>query len=232
MATRPKPSGMLLPMRVWDQATRLFHWALTLLLITSYVSISLADGKQAALWMKVHILSGEAILALLLFRILWGLFGSDTARFVTFLRGPTAVWRHVAHFRLREPDRQVGHNAAGGWIVLALLALIGVQVGTGLGANDDGSSEGPLAHFLAKPTSDLLSLLHGINFTVLAGFAGLHVLAVIGYKLFKGHDLLRPMITGKKRLPAATPAPRMASPLLAVLAFSLAAGVTVVISRL
>ena len=232
MAMRPKKTGILLPMRVWDAATRLFHWSLVLLVALSYVSISLADGPNASLWMKIHFISGETILALLLFRIIWGVIGSETARFHRFLRSPIKALHHLAALLKREPDTEVGHNAAGGWMVLLLLALLLAQVVTGLVSNDDGINEGPLAKFVTKSLSDQLSNWHGILFNVLAALIATHVLAVIAYLVLKGQNLVRPMFTGKKRLPAATKSPRMASQLLAVAVLAFATAVTVTLSRL
>src|ERR1700722_4634080 len=91
---------------VWDLPTRLFHWALVLLVLTSWISVSLNR-------MALHFLSGYSIATLLLFRLAWGLAGSDTARFANFLRRPAAALRHLAQLRRREPDFEVGHNAAG-----------------------------------------------------------------------------------------------------------------------
>ena len=227
-----RTQGMLLPMRVWDLATRLFHWALLLAIVVAYTSICLADGPYAGLMMRVHVICGETVLGLVLFRILWGLFGSDTARFSHFLRSPLAALRYLAQFRRREPDLQVGHNPAGGWMVLLLLLLVAVQVGTGLFANDDGNTTGPLAQFVAKPMSDQLSKLHGINFNILAAAIALHVITVLFYTVVKGHNLVRPMLTGKKRLPAATRSPPLANPWLAGLTMAIAAGVTVLIAWL
>jgi cytochrome b len=232
MAMRPKKTGILLPMRVWDGATRLFHWSIVLLVIVSYVSISLADGPRANLWMRIHFASGETMLALLLFRLIWGVIGSDTSRFARFLLSPVAALRHVGNIRKREPDTEVGHNAAGSWMVLALLLVLLAQVVTGLFANDDGVNEGPLAQFAAKSTSDLLSGWHGIIFNVLAALIGLHVVAVIAYAVLKGQNLVRPMITGKKKLPAATRAPRMVSPLLAFAVLLVSAGMAVFVGRI
>lgn len=215
MSLRPTPRSILLSMRVWDGATRLFHWLAVLLVLLSYVSITLADGKDALFWMRVHITSGEAMLALLIFRVIWGLVGSDTARFARFIVSPLRAIEHLRHIARREPDTQIGHNAAGGWMVVILLLLLAGQVVTGLCANDDGSSEGPLAKYVGKATSDALAEAHGMIFNVLGAAIVLHIVAIITYWLLKRHNLLRPMITGRKRLPAATRVPRMASPLLA-----------------
>lgn len=232
MALRTKPTGILLPMRIWDGATRLFHWSLVLLMAVSYVSITLADDPYTVLAMRIHVLSGETMLAVLLFRIIWGFVGSETSRFGRFVRSPIAALRYLGTLFRREPDRAVGHNAAGGWMVMALLLLLLVQIGTGLGSNDDGLTEGPLVKFISHDASNLLSKIHGINFNILAAAAGLHVLVVVIYAVFKGQNLVRPMVTGKKRLPAATKAPRLANPWLAVVTAAIAIGLTVLVGRL
>lgn len=229
---RPGTIGMKLPMRVWDGATRLFHWAIVLLMAVSYASVSLAYGPRALLWMQIHLISGDTMLALLLFRLAWGIFGSDTARFQRFLQSPRAAFRHLAEFRRSPPDTQVGHNAAGGWMVVILLALLLLVVVTGLFANDDGATTGPLAQFVSKSTSDQLSALHGSAFDVLLGASALHVVAVVWYLGVKRQNLILPMITGKKRLPAATPSPRMRSPLLAAATLAVAAALATLIGRL
>ena len=166
-------------------------------------------------WMRLHVWSGLSILTLLLFRLIWGFIGSDTARFTHFLQSPFAAIRHLLHLARREPDTEVGHNAAGGWMVIAMLAILFVQAGTGLCANDDVLTEGPLALIVGKERSDWLTHIHDVNFTLIEIVVALHVLAIVTYRLLKGHNLLMPMVTGKKRLPGATRAPRMMHPILA-----------------
>jgi cytochrome b len=204
-----RQSVLRLSMRVWDLPTRLFHWAIVILVATSYLTYRFNQ-------MHYHVLSGYAVLTLLLFRIVWGFVGSDTSRFVRFLKSPIAAFRHLAEFPKRVPDDEIGHNAAGGWMVLVMLALLAAQVGTGLFSNDDAMTDGPLAHLVGKETSDQVTSWHGLNFNLLLGAIGLHVLAVIAYGLIKRHNLLRPMITGRKRLPGHFRQPRMASSLLAL----------------
>ncbi len=213
------------PVRVWELPTRLFHWAIVLLVGFSWLC-------ARCNWMDWHLLSGYTILTLLLFRLAWGFVGSETARFGQFLAGPVAALRHVAHLARREPDHQVGHNAAGGWMVLGLLLLLAVQVGTGLFANDDVLTEGPLAEAVDKSTSDWLSHIHVVNFRLIAIAMAAHVLAVLTYAVLKRHDLVRPMLTGRKQLPAGLRPPRMASPWLALLLLAAAAGaVTWLVNR-
>src|SRR5579863_5025168 len=106
-----------LPMRIWDLPVRLFHWTLVILIFTSWLS-------SRMLWMRLHVFCGLSILTLLLFRIVWGFIGSDTARFTHFLKSPIEAIRHLIQLPRREPDTEVGHNAAGGWMVLGLLGLL------------------------------------------------------------------------------------------------------------
>lgn len=212
-----KPRVPNLMMRVWDAPIRLFHWIVTLLVIFSYVSISKG-------WLELHFLSGYTILALLLVRLAWGFIGSETARFSKFLRSPIEGLRHLAHFTRRGPDTEIGHNAAGGWMVLLLLAALFAQVGTGLFSNQDGLTDGPLAHHVARATSDAVTTIHGnLFYYVLLGLIGLHVLAVLAYAAVKRHDLVRPMVTGRKRLPATMRQPRFVNPALAGLLLAIAA---------
>jgi cytochrome b len=205
------------PVKVWDVPTRVFHWAVVLLVGFSWLS-----AKQN--WMDWHVVSGYAILTLLLFRIAWGVIGSETARFSRFLVNPSMALRHLRHLNRREPDCAIGHNAAGGWMVLVMLLLLCVQAGTGLYANDDVLTEGPLAETVSKGTSDLLSHIHVLNFKLIEIAVLLHVVAVAAYGVLKGQDLVRPMVTGWKRLPGDPPAPRLANPLLALVVVAAAAG--------
>jgi cytochrome b len=208
-------------MRIWDLPTRLFHWILVLLLLISWGS---AEWNN----MRVHVISGLTILALLLFRLVWGFIGSDTSRFSRFLKSPVAAVQRLLELHRREPDTETGHNAAGGWMVLVLLGVLLIQVGTGLCANDDVLTEGPLARTVGKEDSDWLTHLHHLNFVLIEILVALHVLAIVAYRVLKGHNLLMPMITGKKRLPGATIAPRMMHPIVALVVFVLAALAVVV----
>ncbi len=208
----------ILPIRVWDAPTRLFHWAIVVLIGVSWLSESLG-------WMTIHFVSGYSIIALLLFRLIWGFVGSETSRFSRFLKSPVAALRQLAHLHRREPDTEIGHNAAGGWMVLLMLVLLAVQAGTGLCANDDGATEGPLFNYVGKAWSDWLSHVHSINFTLIQIAVVLHVLAIVAYAVPKRHDLVRPMLTGEKYLPMGTQGPVLARPWLALVVFAIAVAV-------
>jgi cytochrome b len=212
-------------MKVWDLPVRLFHWAIVLLILFAW-------GTQEFNYMDWHVRIGYTILTLLLFRIVWGFIGSDTARFTRFLRSPVAAFRHLGRLRRREPDREVGHNAAGGWMVLVMLALIGVQAGTGLFSNDDANTEGPLMHFVSKDQSDWLSHIHSVNFKLIEAVIVLHLLAIVTYAVLKRQNLVRPMLTGTKLMPADAAPPRLVSPLWAAVTLAVAAGVVAWLVRL
>ncbi len=211
-------SERTVPMRVWDAPTRLFHWAIVFLLGLSWLTESRG-------WMELHFLSGYSVIALLLFRVAWGFVGSETARFSQFVRSPVAALRHLAHLRRREPDTEIGHNAAGGWMVLMMLALLAVQAATGLCANDDGDTEGPLFAYVGKDWSDWLSHIHAVNFKLIKVAVVAHIAAILAYAVLKRHDLVRPMITGRKHLPDAMTPPALVSPLRAIVLLAVAAGI-------
>jgi cytochrome b len=215
--------------KVWDGWIRLFHWSIVVLIAVSFVSMRTGN-------VQVHYLSGYTVLTLLLFRIAWGVLGSDTARFTRFLRSPLAALRHLGGFRLREPDTEIGHNAAGGWMVLVLLGLLLVQATTGLFANHepgfDYDAHGPLALKVSDALSARLTGIHHFNFNLILAAIGLHVVAVLAYRVVKGHDLIGPMVTGFKSLPARLAPPRMGSPILAAAFLSAAALAVWGISRL
>jgi cytochrome b len=206
------------PIKVWDLPVRLFHWLIVVL-------IAAAWGTQELGLMDWHMRVGWTILTLVLFRVGWGFVGSDTARFSRFLRSPLAAFRHLARLRQREADREIGHNAAGGWMVLVMLVLIGVQGGTGLFANDDSDTEGPLMHLVGKSRSDWLSHIHSINFNLIEAVIVLHVLAILAYAVLKRQNLVRPMVTGTKQLPNDAAAPRLVNPAWALLVLVIAAGI-------
>lgn len=177
---------------VWDWPVRGFHWLLVALLGAAW-----ATAEAGIDYMHWHMRCGYAVLTLLLFRLLWGVVGSGSARFGGFVRGPRAVWAYARAWFSRHPQHYLGHNPLGGWMVLALLALVAVQAGSGLFANDDIVNEGPLARLVSGDVSGLLTAIHKFNFNLLLGAVGLHVAAVLLY-LWRGDNLLKAMFTGRK----------------------------------
>jgi cytochrome b len=174
---------------VWDLPTRLFHWLLAALIGFSWWS---AKNDE----MDLHVWSGIAILTLLVFRLLWGLFGSSTARFANFIRGPAHVWGY-----LRGRWRGIGHSPLGALSVIALLLATAVQVGLGLFSTDeDGLVSGPLAHLVSLDASEEIADLHHDFFDVLLVLIIIHVCAVLIYRLVLRQKLIGPMITGRGEL--------------------------------
>jgi cytochrome b len=176
---------------VWDIPTRLFHWSIVCLVLTSWIA---ADQG----YMRVHLWSGSTLLALLLFRLIWGVIGSTTARFSDFVTPPHTVLGYLRALVSANKPHHAGHNPAGGWMVVVFLALLCAQVGTGLFANDGLHFNGPLALHVGTDTSDRLTALHGTLFNVLLLLIYLHVVAVFFYFFVKNENLIAPMVTGKK----------------------------------
>ena len=203
--------------KVWDAPTRLFHWLLVLLLASAY-----ATAKSG--WIDAHFLVGYSILALVLFRVAWGLIGSETARFANFVRPPGAALAHLAHVLRREREDTVGHNPAGAYMILVLLGLLALQTGTGLFSTDGIMVDGPLAGWVSAQTAERITAWHAFNFDLIAIAVAIHVLAVIVYAVVLREDLVRPMVTGWKKLPAdAAGAPHLVSAVRALLTFLVAA---------
>ena len=202
---------------VWDLPTRLFHWALV-----GLIGFSWWTGEQGK--DDLHFYSGYAVLTLLIFRVLWGIFGSSTARFSTFVRGPRAVRDYLGRMK-SWPG--VGHTPLGALSVIALLLLLFVQVGTGLiQTDDDGLVEGPLAPLVSYEVSDTAHGLHEVTFNLLLALIGLHIAAVLFYRLALGKKLVGPMITGRAKLHSSAEPMRPGKTWAAILCLIVALGVT------
>lgn len=179
---------------VWDLPTRIFHWLLVLL-----VTISFVTGKLGGTAMQYHEWSGVTILVLVLFRVLWGFWGGIPSRFATFMRGPRKVFGYARSLLGKGHEPYLGHNPMGAWSIVAMLAALAIQAGTGLFANDDILTEGPLFHLVSKDTSDWLTRIHLINQNILVGLVLLHIGAVVFYLVVKRENLILPMVTGHKQ---------------------------------
>ena len=184
--------------KVWDLPVRLVHWALVALLAFQIVS-----AKVGGWLIDWHLISGYAILVLVLFRVLWGFAGSTSARFGSFLAPPAVALRFASQLLARRAQAYAGHNPLGGWMVLALLASLLVQVGTGLFANDGIATEGPLAALVSIEVSDRLTTLHRWNLRMLLVLAVVHTAAALYHWLALKENLIGAMFTGVKRLRAA-----------------------------
>ena len=200
--------------RIWDAPTRLVHWLLVALVAFSWWTAE--NGR-----MDWHRYSGYAVLGALVFRIYWGIVGSDTARFANFVKGPRAVAQY-----LRDKSAIVGHNPLGALSVIALLVLLITQVGLGLFAVDvDGLESGPLSHLVSFDEGREYAKSHELVFNILLAFIALHIAAVLFYLIIKRDNLIAPMIIGAKNWAANAPQLKFASWWIALPGIAIAAAI-------
>lgn len=176
--------------KVWDLPTRLFHWLLVMLIAAAIITGQI--GGNAIDW---HGRIGLALVGLIAFRIAWGVLGSTTARFSSFFPTPSSLRAY-----LKGEWHGVGHNPLGAFSVFGLLALISLQLATGLLSNDDIAFNGPLSSLIAKSLSDTLSGVHEFTFSLLIALIGLHLAAIAFYTHVKKDKLIKPMLTGWKEV--------------------------------
>ncbi|MBT1444525.1 cytochrome b/b6 domain-containing protein [Shewanella sp. JM162201] len=176
--------------RVWDLPTRLFHWLMVALLGLLWWSAEVGE-------MQWHQVFAYALMALVLFRLLWGFIGSDTARFNHFLHHPLTVIQYAKAAASKGVKGHHGHNPLGGYMVMTMLLVLLVQLGSGLFATDEVFTEGPLVSMVSSDTASWLTWLHKRNFDLLLILAAVHVLAVVAH-IIKGDRLLGAMFTGKR----------------------------------
>ncbi|UJF23069.1 cytochrome b/b6 domain-containing protein [Shewanella sp. OMA3-2] len=195
--------------KVWDFPVRAFHWVMVVLLGALWWS---ADAGE----MSLHQIFAYLLLTLLAFRLVWGVIGSDTAKFTHFIRSPKTV---VQYAKDKHKPQSLGHNPLGGYMVVLLLSLLTIQLVTGLFATDDIFTEGPLYSYVSSDAVSTLTWVHKQNFNIILGFAAMHVLAVIVY-LVKGENLITAMITGYKRVKGELLHPKMTCIWLALIVFA------------
>ena len=206
--------------RIWDLPTRIFHWVLAVLVVVCYLS---GDNGR----FDIHIPAGQALLVLVLARVLWGFAGSEPSRFRAFLRPLREIAAYVRTLGKRAPGHHPGHNPLGGLSVVAMLAVLLLQAGLGIFAVDvDGYNEGPLSFLVSYDAAREAAELHGDVVDILLVLVGLHLAAILFYRLWKREKLVKPMVTGWASLPAGDrPAPRLVSAWRALLVLAIAAAV-------
>ena len=204
--------------RIWDLPTRIFHWVLVALVVVCYLS---GDNGR----FDIHIPAGQALLVLVFARVLWGFVGSEPSRFRAFVRPVREIAAYVRTLGKRAPGHYPGHNPLGGLSVVAMLAVLLLHAGLGVFAVDvDGYNEGPLSFLVSYDAAREAAELHGDVVDVLLILVGLHLAAILFYRLWKRERLVKPMVTGRAALPAAgRSAPRLVSAWRALLVLSIAA---------
>ena len=193
---------LLTTVRVWDLPTRTFHWLLASCVLASITSAWL--GGNAMAW---HFRLGYVVFTLLGFRILWGLVGGHWSRFANFIYAPATIARYLRGASQAHDHHEVGHSPLGAFSVFGLLGLLALQVGTGLFADDEIASNGPLVKFVSGATSLALTKWHrNVGQWLIIAMIALHVGAILYYLVAKKRNLVRPMLSGDKQLVAPAPA--------------------------
>ena len=211
-------SASLRKVRIWDLPTRIFHWVLVVLVVVCYLS---GDNGR----FDIHIPAGQALLVLVAARIVWGFVGSEPSRFRAFIRPLREIAANVRTLGRRAPGHHLGHNPLGGLSVVAMLLVLLLQAGLGVFAVDvDGLYEGPLSFLVSYDAAREAAELHGDVVDVLLVLVGLHLLAILFYRLFKREKLVKPMVTGWAAFPLGDrPAPRFVSAWRGLLVLAIAA---------
>ena len=185
--------------KVWDAATRLFHWGLVIGVVICWFT-----GDDKGLAYRVHTVAGYVVLCLVLFRILWGFVGNERARFSDFVANWPTVRRYAAGLARLKPVRYVGHNPLGGWMILLLLIVLLAIVATGL-LGAAGIRGSLLEGLLTRAQAHRFEGIHEALANVLYILVGIHVAGVLVDMLLTRENLIRAMIDGQK--PAGQPSP-------------------------
>jgi cytochrome b len=183
--------------KAWDLPTRLFKWSLVVLVFSSWLTNQ--QGDAGITW---HIRTGYAILILLVFRLLWGVFGSSTARFANWVTWPWTALRYGFDLVRGRGRPYLSHNPLGGWMIILLIVVVGSQGVAGLfTADHNGIYGGPFANLdFGDPTpiQRAFSRYHHQAFYWLLAFVAVHVGVNLFYQFVKKDPVIGAMITGRK----------------------------------
>ena len=178
--------------KVWDIPTRLFHWSLVILFIFMIVS-----GESDDL-MEWHFYAGYLLAGLISFRLIWGFLGTRYARFSEFNLGPATVIRYTLGLLKAEHKPYYGHTPPGSVMIILLIGLLALQLVTGMLSTDDIIWNGPFYNSVSESTAELAGEIHETVQGLLQILVGLHVLAIILYKVKFKEALVPAMLHGKK----------------------------------
>ena len=211
--------------KVWDVPTRGFHWMLVFLVaVNAYTGFITPEW-----WMGVHIWVGYGLVALMIFRLVWGVCGSEYSRVASFIYPPRDTFEHVRGLMLLRPPHYVGHNPTGALMVFALAGVLTTLVVTGLLVLGGEEKQGPLAAVIGYSMASAAKQIHHWLTLLLLVMIAAHIAGVVTESVLTHDNLVRAIITGWKRLPPAAPVPtpRAARPVLAVALFVVVAGAAV-----
>ncbi|MFT4924454.1 MAG: cytochrome b [Phenylobacterium sp.] len=178
---------------IWDIPLRIFHWTLVCLLAGSWYT-SGGDGDL----IENHMILGYSMLALLIFRILWGVLGTKHARFSQFIPSFRSLLAYIRDLKKGRSAHTAGHNPLGALMVILMIMLLSMQAISGLFIDDDVFSAGPYNGSVGKDIVGLMAFIHHNVFDVIVGAVVIHLVAIGYYAAIKKVNLVLPMITGKK----------------------------------
>ena len=183
--------------KVWDPVTRTWHWVLAL-----SIGVGWSFGRFMTFdTIQWHFYIGYLVIGLMLFRILWGFIGPEPVRFRALLPTPRATIDYIKRIGRREPSGSAGHNPLGSLSVIAMIIAISAQATTGLFIESDDFFEyGPLAGYVEQATINRMTWWHHFIADVVLVLIVLHVAAILFYLVWKKENLIKPMITGWKRV--------------------------------
>lgn len=185
---------MMKTIKVWDLPTRIFHWLLAIVFVFMIIS-----GEQDSL-MEWHFYGGYLLAGLVVFRIIWGVLGTKYSKFKSFATSPNSVFSYLKSIFTKQHKHYVGHTPAGGYMIFVLLGLISIQILTGTATTDDIIWEGPFYSVLSSDITTLAGQVHHLLQNALQVIVGIHVLAIIYYKLILKESLAPAMLHGKKQI--------------------------------
>ncbi len=180
--------------KVWDSLIRIFHWSL----VAAFAIAYLTDDE----WLDIHNLAGYMVLALIGFRLIWGFIGPRYARFSNFVSSPSATMAYLCDLLRLRNERYIGHNPAGGWMIVMLLVSLLITSLTGLVVYAAEEQAGPLAGLVyGLPwDDDIAEELHEVFANITLMLVVIHVAGVVFESFIHKENLVRAMVTGNKRV--------------------------------
>ncbi|MBJ7538673.1 cytochrome b/b6 domain-containing protein [Marinomonas transparens] len=186
---------------IWDWPVRISHWLMVILFTGLIIT-----GKVEADYVQYHFYMGYGLSAVIIARVLYGLYGSRYALFSQFVKGPKVVFRYAKSLMMGKPKHYLGHNPLGALMVVALLVALSVQWGSGLFTSDEVFWFGPFNALISEDLSSQLASIHHLLPNILLALVAMHLLAVLYHELCFKERLIMAMIHGRKATYASVPA--------------------------